>query len=180
MRHKSSIKIYMAFFLSAALLVTLGAPAVAVQAEPDLGVGVETGDSMNQDVGASTDEGSSPDGEMNADADTSSGAGTLPEGGTDADDGASADSGSEAGEAASPDVQEVPDTDQETAAWIETARQALKAIASERDIMALIYLSDTYPVRQQPSYDSGNVVTVYSGQQVNILDIYVDIREEGA
>lgn len=180
MRHKSSIKIYMAFFLSAALLVTLGAPAVAVQAEPDLGVGVETGESMNQDAEAGTDEGSSPDGEINADAGDSAGAGTLPEGGADADDGASAESGAEADEAASPDVQEVPDTDQETAAWIETARQALKAIASERDIMALIYLSDTYPVRQQPSYDSGNVVTVYSGQQVNILDIYVDIREEGA
>lgn len=64
--------------------------------------------------------------------------------------------------------------DQETAEWIRLAGEALSEIAAQRDIMAAVYLSDEYPIRLEPSYDSEAVVTVLSGQTVNILDIYVD------
>lgn len=64
--------------------------------------------------------------------------------------------------------------DSDSAEWIGEAGEALTEIAEERAIMALVYLSDTYPVRKQASLDSAAVVTVRSGQQVNILDVYVD------
>lgn len=63
---------------------------------------------------------------------------------------------------------------QEEKDWIEEAKTKLKEIANERDIMALVYLSDTYPLRAEASYESSTVVTVPSGQQVLIQDIYVD------
>lgn len=66
------------------------------------------------------------------------------------------------------------DMDSETGEWIDQAGSALNGLAGERDIMALVYLSDTYPIRRQPGYDSEAAVTVYSGQTVNILDVYVD------
>lgn len=66
------------------------------------------------------------------------------------------------------------DMDAETAEWIEEAGEALREIAEERDIMALVYLADEYPVRSTPSYESDTVVNVLCGQLVNILDIYVD------
>ena len=68
--------------------------------------------------------------------------------------------------------------DEETAAWIEEAGEALTGIAGEREIMALIYLSDEYPVRTMPSYDSESAITVLSGQMVNLLDVYVDDTPE--
>lgn len=64
--------------------------------------------------------------------------------------------------------------DQETGGWIDEAGRELNAIAEKRDVMALVYLSDEYPVRLEPSYDSKTAVTVLSGQMVNILDVYVD------
>lgn len=66
------------------------------------------------------------------------------------------------------------DMEEETALWIEQAGEALQEIAGERDIMALVYLADQYPVRSMPSCESDAAVTVLSGQQVNILDVYVD------
>jgi len=64
--------------------------------------------------------------------------------------------------------------DEETAEWIRLAGEALTELAAERDILATVYLSDEYPIRREPSYDSEAAVTVLSGQTVNILDIYVD------
>ena len=64
--------------------------------------------------------------------------------------------------------------DEETEDWIQMAGEALAQIAAQRDIMALVYLSDEYPVRIAPSYESEAAVTVPSGQMVNILDLYVD------
>ena len=61
--------------------------------------------------------------------------------------------------------------------WVETARTALAEIVQEREIMALVYLSDEYPVRVSPSFDSETAVTVLSGQLVNILD--VQVSEDG-
>lgn len=68
--------------------------------------------------------------------------------------------------------------DGETAEWIDAAGTELERIAGERAIMALVYLSDTYPVRQQPFYESQAVVDVPSGHLVNIEDVYVAMDEE--
>lgn len=68
--------------------------------------------------------------------------------------------------------------EEETAEWMETAGEALTEIAAEREIMALVYLSDEYPVRTAPDYESTTAVTVLSGQTVNLLDIYIDEEME--
>ena len=68
--------------------------------------------------------------------------------------------------------------DEETAVWVEEARGALQEIVQERDIMALVYLSDEYPVRVQASYDAEVLVTVPSGQMVEIKDVFVDDNYE--
>lgn len=53
----------------------------------------------------------------------------------------------------------------------DTAAQAqLQALAAEQPIMALVYLSDEYAIRQQPWAESDEVVRVPSGQQVLIQD----------
>lgn len=64
--------------------------------------------------------------------------------------------------------------DEESAAWIDEAGEQLAQLAAERDIMALVYLSDAYPVKSQPSSESTTTVTVLSGQMVNVLDVYVN------
>lgn len=68
--------------------------------------------------------------------------------------------------------------DEEETAWVEEARAALKDILGQHTVMALVYLSDTYPVNAEPSYDSAAVVTVPSGQQVQIQDVHIDNQYE--
>ena len=68
--------------------------------------------------------------------------------------------------------------DMETAEWIESAGAELAEMAREREIMALVYLSDFYPVREEPDYESQAAVNVPSGQLVNIEDVYVTMDEE--
>lgn len=63
---------------------------------------------------------------------------------------------------------------EEEAAWVEEARGALQEILKERDVMALVYLTDTYEVRSEASLDSGVVAEVASGQMVLIQDIMID------
>lgn len=70
------------------------------------------------------------------------------------------------------------DLDGETALLIDEAGEALGEIAAEREIMALVYLADEYPLRTEPSHEGGVAVTVLSGQQVNILDVYLDENYE--
>lgn len=70
-------------------------------------------------------------------------------------------------------ISEEPVKNQEDP-YITLARQALSELVSERTIMALVYLSDEYAIRYNPSNDSEIVATVPSGQQVQILDVYVD------
>ncbi len=65
-------------------------------------------------------------------------------------------------------------TDEETALRMEEAGEALAELAAERDIMALVYLADEYPIRSKPSYESEAELTVLSGQLVNILDVCMD------
>lgn len=72
-----------------------------------------------------------------------------------------------------PESRAVINIDAEQIKQLEAAREELAAMAREREITALVYLSDEYPVRMQPSYDSETAVTVLSGQLVNIEDVYV-------
>mgnify|MGYP002644170752 CR=1 FL=1 len=62
----------------------------------------------------------------------------------------------------------------EESAWVEEARTALKDILKDRTVMALVYLCDTYPLYAEASFDSASVITVPSGQQVQIQDVFVD------
>lgn len=62
----------------------------------------------------------------------------------------------------------------EDAAWVEEARSALQEIVSDREIMAVVYMSEEYPVREQASYDSGTLISVPSGQTVFIQDVFMD------
>ena len=57
----------------------------------------------------------------------------------------------------------------------EEAKESLRTIVAERDIIALVYLSSTYTVRQTASSDGEAVVVVRSGQQVSILDVELDV-----
>lgn len=55
--------------------------------------------------------------------------------------------------------------------WVDMARAALQEILAERTAMALVYLTDNYPVRQSADGNSAVVATVPSGQMVRILDV---------
>ncbi len=54
------------------------------------------------------------------------------------------------------------------------SKKELQTIIDEREIMALVYLADEYPVKKEASYDSETIVTVPSGQQVQIQGVEVD------
>ena len=64
--------------------------------------------------------------------------------------------------------------DPEVTEWVDEAAGELAQIVAERNVMALVYLSDTYPLRAMPDMEGEVLVTLLSGQMVNILDIYVD------
>ncbi len=57
---------------------------------------------------------------------------------------------------------------------IAQASKALREMLADRVVMALVYLSDVYPVRSTPSYEGEVVVSVPSGQLVQIQDVAVD------
>lgn len=64
--------------------------------------------------------------------------------------------------------------DEEDRAWIEEAGAALEEIVQEREIMALVYLCDDLAIRGEADNNSGTVVTVPSGQMVEIQGVTVD------
>ena len=64
--------------------------------------------------------------------------------------------------------------DEEDLAWIAEAGQVLRQIVEDREVMALVYLCDEYELCSDASEDSAAVVTVPSGQMVEILDVTVD------
>lgn len=64
--------------------------------------------------------------------------------------------------------------DEEDQAWIEEARGALQNIVEDREVMALVYLCDDLTIRAEAAEDSTKVVTVPSGQMVEIRDVTVD------
>lgn len=70
------------------------------------------------------------------------------------------------------------DDETEEAAGNDEARSALQNIVKERTVLALVYLSDEYPVRTEASYDSETAVMVPSGQQVQIQDVFPDENHE--
>ncbi len=66
-----------------------------------------------------------------------------------------------------------PEWKAEWEAHCQEAREALADLVNEQPIMALVYLSDEYPVRAEASYDSETVLTVPSGQMVTIEDVVI-------
>lgn len=64
--------------------------------------------------------------------------------------------------------------DEEDQAWIEEARGALQNIVEDREVMALVYLCDNLTIRAEAAEDSTKVVTVPSGQMVEIRDVTVE------
>lgn len=64
--------------------------------------------------------------------------------------------------------------DEEDQAWIEEARGALQNIVEDREVMALVYLCDDLTIRAEAAEDSTKVVTVPSGQMVEIWDVTMD------
>ena len=64
--------------------------------------------------------------------------------------------------------------DEEDQAWIDEAGEALQKIVEEREIMALVYLCDDLTIRAEAAEDSTKVVTVPSGQMVEIWDVTMD------
>lgn len=66
---------------------------------------------------------------------------------------------------------------EEDQAYIESARQALQDIVQEREVLAMVYLTNEYPIRTEPAYDSEVVMNVTSGQSVLIQDIHVEEKQ---
>lgn len=62
--------------------------------------------------------------------------------------------------------------------WIDEAKQKLHKILEERTVMALVYLSDIYPVREEADGQSAVVAEVPSGQQVQIKDVMINSSYE--
>ena len=60
---------------------------------------------------------------------------------------------------------------------LESAQEDLNDITEQKSILALVYLCDKYGVKESPSIDSTTVVSVVSGQSVQILG--VDLDDEG-
>lgn len=61
-------------------------------------------------------------------------------------------------------------TEEETK-WIMEAEKTLFDILEEKDVMAVVYLTDKYDVRSMPDVNSDVVVTVPSGQSVLVQDV---------
>lgn len=64
--------------------------------------------------------------------------------------------------------------EEEAALKVEEARGALQELLKEHDVMALVYLSEEYPLRAEPNDEAQAVVHVPSGQTVEIKDVYAD------
>lgn len=66
----------------------------------------------------------------------------------------------------------------EEAEWVGEARAALQEIVGDRDVMAVVYMSDSYPVKAEASYESDTLIEVPSGQTVFIQDVALDENYE--
>lgn len=66
----------------------------------------------------------------------------------------------------------------EEEAWVEEAGEALQDMVADREIMAVVYLCDRYPVKEEASGDSGVVTEVPGGQTVFIKDVTINDEYE--
>ena len=57
---------------------------------------------------------------------------------------------------------------------LETAQAKLQEITAKKSILAVVYLCDTYDVKDAPAADAGTVATVASGQSVQIEGVDLD------
>ncbi len=57
---------------------------------------------------------------------------------------------------------------------LEQAKKELQKISQKKEILALVYLTDTYEVRESASAEAGTIATVESGQTVEIQNVEVD------
>lgn len=57
---------------------------------------------------------------------------------------------------------------------VEEAQQALKELAAEREIPALLYMKDIYTIKTKPDINSNDVVSIATGQQVLITGVDED------
>ena len=89
------------------------------------------------------------------------------------DDGASTEETDESKESPETAEREIPAQIEE----LETAQEDLQGITEQKSILALVYLCDKYEVKDAPSKDGAAVVSVVSGQSVQIES--VDLDEEG-
>uniref|UniRef100_UPI0040559DE5 N-acetylglucosaminidase n=1 Tax=Acetatifactor sp. TaxID=1872090 RepID=UPI0040559DE5 len=62
----------------------------------------------------------------------------------------------------------------EESAWVDEARGVLQELVTDREIMAVVYMCDAYPVKTEASQESPTVTEVPSGQTVFIQDIVMD------
>lgn len=60
---------------------------------------------------------------------------------------------------------------EEEAEWIAEAKEALYDILEQKDVMAVVYLADRYPVRTAPEETASVLIEVPSGQSVTIKDV---------
>lgn len=72
------------------------------------------------------------------------------------------------------DVYEPVGFTEEEEVFLAQAENALKDILDKKDIMALVYLTDSYPVKSQANNTSETVIEVTSGQQVWIENVVLN------
>lgn len=60
---------------------------------------------------------------------------------------------------------------EEDLAFLDEAGAELKTIVDEKDVMALIYLTDAYQLRREPDEGAEGIVRLSGGQQVKIKDV---------
>ncbi len=66
----------------------------------------------------------------------------------------------------------------EFAAFVQEARDALKVIVEDREIMAVVYMTSEYAVKTEADGESDTVLAVPSGQTVLIEDVFVNAAFE--
>lgn len=74
-------------------------------------------------------------------------------------------------------IVQIDESEKLSAADLAEARAALGKLVQSHNVMALVYLTDTYAVRYIPDSAGGIVAEVPSGQQVLIKDVVLDEEE---
>ncbi len=84
--------------------------------------------------------------------------------------------GISAGTAEASEIKEISEESifsEEDLVFFEEASAALQDILDEKDVMALVYLADRYPLRKEPDDESEVIVQLAGGQQVQIRDVVI-------